>query len=339
MDDGVAARNSTQTKAARRSTTTQRFLVLMVAGLPLCATGCRSHARQIVLLPPTTGVVLWDSAHAGASTSARACGLQVHYDAPTRGDDLQRQLAMFEKFRAERYGGIILQAIQSQALRNPVERAVSSGLPVVVLGSDIGIRSPNLAYVLNDERFGGILAADKLRELLPRGGTIAVLGLDVDRPSTLERDASLEQRLKERYRDIVVFDRHSGSANLAQEEQSAQQILGSAPRVDAIVALSAVSTRGAYYAVMSEKLTRHVVIIGFDQDILPPVRASQIDAVVAERTFDMGERAAEAICTKLRGQPMPPEAVIRPFLITPANFSSPEVAQQLNGAWWDSQQE
>jgi ribose transport system substrate-binding protein len=305
----------------------------------VCATGCHGHDRQIVLLPPTTGVVLWDSAHAGAATSARKCGLRVRYDAPTRGDDLQRQLAMFETFRAERYGGIILQPIQAQALRNPVQRAVSSGLPVVLLGSDMGIRSPNLAYVRNDEKFGGVLAADRLAELLPSGGRIAVLGLDVDRPSTLEREASLEQRLRERYKRLIVSDRRSGSSNLAQEQQSAQQILRSSPRVDAIVALSAVSTRGAYYAVMSEKLARHVVMIGFDQDMLPPVRTGQLDAVVAERTSDMGARAAEAICARLSGRPMPPEALIRPFLITPANISSPEVRQQLSVAWWESEQE
>ena len=302
--------------------------------------GCKRDPKQIALIPITTGVPLWDAAHAGAVAGAASCGLGVHYNAPAREDDLQGQLALFDHSRQGAYAGIILVPIQAQALRNPVQRAASAGLPIVVIGEDLGIRLPTVAYLLNDERLGGQMAADEIGSLLHGKGAVAVMGLDLNRSSSLEREQGFEAELAKSFPAIHVVGRRSGSVNLAQEQQIGQELLALPEEVDALVALSAASTRGAYFAKLNQAAPRPLHIVGFDQDLMTPINTGEIDGIVAMRTHEIGRMAAEAICAGVRGEPMHGGTVVRPLLVTAANIDSPEVTEQLLGrAWWDERQE
>ncbi len=288
--------------------------------------GCKRAPKQIALIPITIGVPLWDAAHAGAVTGAASCGLEIHYNGPAREDDLQGQLALFDHSRQGEYAGIILAPIQAQALRNPVQRAASAGLPIVVIGEDLGIRRSNVAYLLNDERAGGQMAADEIGALLHGKGAVAIMGLDLNRVSSLERDQGFEAELSKNFPAIHVVGRRSGSVNLAQEQQIGQELLSLPHKVDALVALSAASTRGAYFAKLNQAVQRTLHIVGFDQDLITSISTGEIDGVVAMQTHDLGRMAAEAICAGVRGEPMRGGTVVRPLLVTAANIESQEVA-------------
>jgi ribose transport system substrate-binding protein len=315
------------------------YLSLTVC-LLLCGVleGCRQPPKEIALIPITTGVALWDAAHAGAVNGAASCGLGAHYNAPARADDLQGQLTLFDHSLRQNYAGIILVPIQVQALRNPVQRAASAGLPIVVIGEDLGIRRSNVAYLLNDERMGGQMAADEVGRLLHGKGAVGIMGLDLNRASSLEREQGFEAELSKNFPGVHVIARRSGSVNLAQEQQIGQELLALPEQVDALVALSAASTRGAYFAKLNQGGRRPLHIVGFDQDLMTPINTGEIDGVVFMRTHELGRMAAEAICAGARGEPMHGGTVVTPLLVTAANIDSREVTEQLLGrAWWDEQ--
>src|SRR5438105_4882569 len=68
---------------------------------------------------------------------------------------------------------------QTLPLRSPIRHIVSSGLPVVVLGTNLGIASSEkLSYVLNDEATGGQMAARRVGKILNGKGSIAILGIN-----------------------------------------------------------------------------------------------------------------------------------------------------------------
>ncbi|MBB5059216.1 ribose transport system substrate-binding protein [Granulicella aggregans] len=317
----------------------RRWLMASLMLLAVVA-GCRRAPKQITLIPITTGVPLWDAAHAGAVVGAASCGLGVHYNGPARDDDLQGQLTLFDNSRRGEYAGIILVPIQAQALRNPVQRAASAGLPIVVIGEDLGIRRSNVAYFLSDERLGGQMAADEIGALLHGKGAVAIMGLDLNRSSSLERERGFEAELSKSFPGIQVVGRRSGSVNLAQEQQIGQELLSLPVQVDALVALSAASTRGAYFAKLNQADPRPLHIVGFDQDLLMPINTGEIDAIVAMRTRQIGKMAAEAICAGVRGEPMKAGTVVQPLLVTAANIGGAEVADELlDRAWWDERKE
>jgi ribose transport system substrate-binding protein len=114
----------------------------------------------------------------------------------------------------------------------------------------------------------------------------------------------------------------------------AEDILNRGQAVDAIVALSHISTRGAFYALVEFDKTRAVKLVGFDQDLMPPIRTGGIDSVVMERTYDMGHIAMELMDGQVHGRAVPGVSVVPPVLMTRENIDSPEIRQQLRADWW-----
>lgn len=324
---------------AIKGTSRCRALSTSLLASILLLTACSTNRKEIALLTPTNGDLIWDAVHTGAVLEASACGLKIHYDAPPRGDDLRTQLELFKKFSESHYATIVVVPIQARAMRDPIGRAASAGQPIIVVGSDLGIRSPNIAYVLNDEEVGGLLAAEKVGDVLHGNGTIAVMGVDLSATSILTREHAFEQELSTRFPSIRVVQRTHGSINLSEEQQSAEELLAGDDHLDAIVALTSFATRGAFYAVDARRPKHHLHIIGFDQDLTVPIRDGEIDGVVAQRSNDIGKLLSQLACDHLDGKRWGGPRLVRPFLITPANVNSAEVRSQMNLAWWESTDE
>ncbi len=312
------------------------YLILLrsLSVLLLFLSACSSSRKEVALLTPTTGELIWDAVHTGAVFGTTACGLKVHYDAPPRADDLRTQLELFKTFSGLRYATIVVVPIQERAMRDPVRRAASAGQAIIVIGTDLGIRNPNIAYVLNNEELGGRLAANKVGELLHGSGKIAVTGVNLSATSILTREHAFEEELSVRYPHIRVVQRTRGSSNLFEEQQSAEALLEGGDAFDAIVALTAFATRGAFYAVDARHPKKRIHLIGFDQDLILPIRGGEIDGIVAQRSADIGKLIAQLACDHLAQKSWGGTHIVTPFLITPGNVNSPEVVAQMNTAWW-----
>lgn len=317
-----------------------RALAVLTVGL-FSIVSCRQAEPVVALIAPTTGVPLWDAVHAGAVDEAEhgPCRIHVRYDAPPQEDNLRAQIDLFERSRESGAVAIIIAPSQPLALRNPLERAAAAGLPVVLLEEDLGFRNGNLGMVLNDDALGARLAADAMAKALHGKGSIAILGVDVSRSSSLIRERAFEQEFAEHYPAIRVTQRRLGTSNLAREQQSAGEILDSPSQIDGLIAMTSTSTRGAYYAVLNHGLMGKVHIIGFDQDLIQPVRTGEIDGIVAQRSYDIGVDAVRSVCERLQGKRPNQMVEIAPLLVTKDNYTSPEVAREFNLTWWDDRGE
>jgi ribose transport system substrate-binding protein len=314
------------------------WALILLSGFLLTMTGCRQASAVIAIIPRTTGTPLWESEHAGAATVARSNGLGVYWNAPTEDDDIQAQIALLENAQARGYAGIIVAPIETLPLRTPIRNVLEHGTPVVVLGTDLGIPiNTKLAYVLNDEDVGGQLAARRIGKVLNGKGSIAILGIDPTLTSNIKRERSFESTLVQEFPQIRVAVRQFGLPNVPQEQQAAEGLLHSGENIDAIVALSLASTRGAYYALTEFGKEQTIKLVGFDQDLLPPIRTGGIDSIVAQNTYDMGAKAMDIMVHELNGSAHPSMRLVVPVLVTRENIDSPETRQLLNITWWSTQ--
>ena len=221
--------------------------LLLLAVFP----ACNRSSNTIAIIPRACGTALWEPEHAGATHVARRKGFNVYWNASPREDDVAGQIDFLEKVVARGYAGIILTPDQTLPLRSPVRRIVSRGVPMVVVGTNLGVApSEKLSYVLNDDIAGGQIAARRIGKILHGKGAIAILGINPQLTGITARDRSLEQTLKQEYPDIRVAVRKLGYYSVPQEQQVAEDILTRGEAIDAIVALSHISTRGAFYALV-----------------------------------------------------------------------------------------
>jgi ribose transport system substrate-binding protein len=264
--------------------------------------------------------------------------MNVYWNAPTREDDVAGQIDLLERVVARGYAGIIIAPDQTLPLRSPVRRVVSRGLPIVVVGTNLGIApTAKLSYVLNDDVAGGQMAARRVGKILGGRGSIAILGINPQLTGVTARERSFEETLEKEFPNIHVAERRLGYYSVPQEQQAAEGILNRGNAIDAIVALSHISTRGAYYALVEFDKTRAIKLVGFDQDLMPPIRTGGIDSIVMESTYDMGRTAMEIMDAQLHGRTVQGISIVPPLLMTRENIDSPEIRQQLTANWWAAQ--
>jgi ribose transport system substrate-binding protein len=289
-------------------------------------TSCHRTAQTtIAVIPRTTAVEQWELLHLGTKAVAFRFGVHVYWNAPTREDDIAAQIAMVERVTAGHYQGLILAPDQAQALITPVRRAMSRGLPVVVVGSPLSIPPGNgLCYILNDEEAGGRIAAQRVAAILHGHGTVAVVGIDSKILGIMTRAHSLEKFLTENYPEIHIVMNQSGGSNVPNEQLRAEVSVRGNRGLDAIVALTSASAYAALWAIGSSPGS-HARVIVFDPDTL--TRAfddPNVDSLVVEDMQNIGAEAVLQILRQTQGRPMAPVIQFEPVLLTRENIDSEE---------------
>ena len=307
-----------------------------LAGAWLCALhilSCSSHnTPRIVVIPQTEGLSMWDAIHVGAESQAQRSGLSVYWIAPTREDDVDGQIALVERVTDDRYQGLILAPSQALALISPVRRALDRGIPTAIICSPLPLpRSPNLINIVNDDELGGRMAAQRVAALLHDHGKVALLGMNPDITGLMTRAHSFELELARIAPGIEIVERHAGSFNASHEQQVAEDTLHAHPGLDVIVALTWDTADGAYRALESSANTRATHIVAFDCIGVPAFdQWTHLDSIIQQNTRAMGQKAVEALGTRLRGGPMPADMVVPPRLITRENANNADVREMFS---------
>ena len=306
--------------------------LLKTAGslLLCCGVSCGTGPPTIAIIPRTTGLALWEAEHAGAQLAADKYGLKVYWNAPTREDDVQGQIALVQRIIDRHYAGLILSPDQNLALMTVVRRTLAHNIPTVILGSALPLEpGGKLSYVLNDDEEMGRMAAARMNAILGGKGTIAIVGINPAVSGIPERVSSFESTLAARYPGLKVIERRTGSFNVPYQQQITNQVLNAHPDLSAILAVSADATRGAYSSLVELRKAATVKLIGCDQDLLLPVVTGGLDSVIAENTFEMGRQALEFLAEERNGRAVPAVIRLKPVLVTTSNINSPEIRKIL----------
>jgi ribose transport system substrate-binding protein len=305
--------------------------------LCLITCGCWSEgSRTIAVIPGTTATEFWEAAHGGAEAAGRETGFRIYWNAPTREDDVERQIGLVERAIDSEYAGLVVAPTNYLALVGSVRKALSKHIPTVVIRSSLPIPpGQGLSYILNDDQETGRLAATRIGTLLAGKGQVAVLGLDPSGPRSVLRARAIEAELAKSFPGVSVIETRSGSSNTAEVQQIAQEILIDNPSLDAIVTLDVTATEGTWAALAALRKDKRVKLVGCEQevDLMAGIRHGEIDSVVVENTREMGFRAVQTIAARLRGESVPDKIELKPVLVTKANIDSDEVQKMLSVNW------
>lgn len=316
---------------------TQRGTIAALALICSSLNACRS-ARQpvIAVIPETTAQELWESEHAGAEQAAHRLGFHVYWNAPSREDDLSRQIQIVNNMVARHVAGLILSPDHSVALISSVRRALAEGIPTVVVGSPLGIDpGGKLSYIVNDDQAMGELVAKRLAPKLRAGDTVAILGVNPAMLSLVARATAIQSSLQAAVPGLQIVERHITSFGFDEAEQTTEDVIRHTAHLRAIVALDIIQTRASHFALRENPAEKPVILLGCDQDLdlVRLVRTGAIDAIVAQDTFTMGFDAVEAIARQRNGESVPARRAIAPVLVTRENVDQPAIQKVLDMDW------
>ncbi len=295
-----------------------------------------AHPTVIAVVPETTAQEIWESEHAGAAHAAQAYGWKIYWNGPSREDDFPRQVQIVQQAIARKVGGLVLSPDHDVVLISAVQAALDKKIPTVIVGSPLGI-SPgsNLTFVVNDDIATGRLAAERAASFLKSGDSVAILGMNPNLLSSIERANAFEDAIEKRIPGIRIEERRSTSVSSSEAEETAEDVIHADPRLRVIFSLNVNQSRAAYGALLSTKSEGKIALIACDQDLdlLHHLRSGGIDSLIAQNTYVMGYDAIQALHKQLAGEHTERRIVVPPVLITRDNIDSQSVQQVLDMNW------
>ena len=263
----------------------------------------------------------------GAAEAAHKEGLHLYWNAPADDGDVEKQLSEFASCVERGYSGIVFAPDETLASRSIVLDAVSRKIPVAVVDDEFGPPAgPWLSYVSNDESKGARMAAERLATILHGNGSVAIIGINTRSVGGIAREERFEDILAQIAPAIQITYRSFGDTIVTHQQQVAQQIFD-AEKVSAIVAMTGVATRGAYYAKLAAKSRTDVLIVGFDQDLLIPIQSGEVDSVVVQDTRSIGQIAIENLSAQRRGEKVKAVTLVSPILLTRQTINTPAITR------------
>jgi len=196
------------------------------AGEGASLSGPKRKKYRIMVIPKGTTHEHWKAMHAGAARAADRLGtVDLIWMGPQREDDRLGQIQLLQSAVAAKVDGVLIVPLDSRALAAPVEAAAARGIAVVVADSRLESKAP-ASYVATDNYRGGVLAAERLGEVLGGRGKIILLRYAVGSASTEEREKGFTDTVAAKFPGITYLsDTEYAGGTADSSQQKAQNLV------------------------------------------------------------------------------------------------------------------
>jgi ribose transport system substrate-binding protein len=306
--------------------------VLMVLDLlsgyvmPTPAAGAPPAADKgtIVFIPKSTSATFYLLLVKGAQDKAAELGYTIDYQGPATEADIAAQVDLVRNVITRKPAGILLAALDSKALIPPVEEAMAAGIPVAMVDSGIDSDVP-VASIITDQYAGGFMAGVEMARLLGEKGLVADHGIQAGSVSA-GRSKGFQEAIAQ-YPNMKALETKWTDADQAKSMNITTDELTANPDLAGVFNACAASA-GDAEAVKAKGLAGKVKIVAFDPspEILPLFEEGTIQAIISQDPYQMGYQGVAAIDAFINGQKIEnPKVELKPVLITPENYDTPEV--------------
>jgi ribose transport system substrate-binding protein len=290
--------------------------------------------RRIAVIPKGTTHEFWKSIHAGANKAGEQHGAEVLWKGPVREDDRGEQVKVVEDFISRGVDGIVLAPLDDRALVPPCRDAKRQGIPVTIVDSGIDWDG-YVSFVATDNRKGGAMAAERMGELLGGEGRIIVMRYQEGSASTMKRESGFLDALKKKHPKVeVVSSNQYGGATTESAYATAESLLVNYEDIDGIFTPNESTTFGMLRALQDAGRAGDVHFVGFDSSdkLVEGLRKGEIDGLVLQNPFRMGELGIETMVRHLEGKKVDKRIDTGVTMVTRDNMNQPEVKKLLDPA-------
>jgi len=273
----------------------------------------------------------WKMVHAGAMQASRDLGVDIIWQGPIRRDDRTSQIDVVESLIVRGVDGLVLAPVDNMAMRGPVEDAKRSGVPTVIIDSDLQSNS-FVSFVATNNNKGGAMAADYLAKLLNGKGKVALLRNVEGNASTDHREEGFLEQIKTYPGlEVVSSNQHAGataeSAYKASENLLAKLRGSGGVGVDGIFCPNESSTFGMMRALQDGELAGKVHFVGFDSSkkLLDAVAKGDIDGLIVQDPMQIAYQGVARVVDHLKKKEVAARIDIPATLVTKENLNEPKV--------------
>ena len=285
----------------------------------------------IAVIPKSTLDEFWKSVHAGAVKAARELDVNIIWKGPIKQDDREEQVQVVENFIAAKVDAIVLAPLDDRALLLPVREAKTLGIPTIVI--DSGLQGDfHESYIATDNYMGGVLAAERVAELIGGKGKLVMLRFIEGSASTTKREAGFLDTIKEKYPEIEILsdNQYSGSTT-DSAVRAGENLLNRFSEVDAFFGPNDTSTFGLLRAIQGAGRSGDIILVGFDtlDKLIEAMEEGTIHGLAVQNPFRMGYLGVKTAYAHLMGEKVEKRIDTGVIMATPDNMNNTNVQQLL----------
>jgi ribose transport system substrate-binding protein len=294
--------------------------------------------RTIAVIPQGSKHQHWKAVHAGVNKAtydlkAHGATVDVVWKAPWREDTREEQVQLVREAVKSGAHGIVLAPYSSSALAAPVEEAARAGVPTVVIDSAVSSQEI-VSFIASDNEKAGAIAGDRMAELLGGKGTVLLLRYKEGSASTNDRARGFMTRMKQvsPNTEVILAGDFAGNTSYAARQACAELLSHHIHRVQGIFTVNEASTAGMLMALQGIQKAGKVALVGFDSSdvYLEAIRYRQLQGLVVQDPFRMGDLAVRTMVDHLTGKPVQKRVDTGVTMVTPDNMDMPDAKRVLN---------
>ncbi len=332
-------------------------LAFLVLSLNLPSAGCSRKTEnkgEIALICKAQGVQFWDAVKVGAEDGGKELEYTIAYQATANDTELTAQIKMVEDAIDRNVGAIVIAPNDVDGLNVTLDKAVSKGIPVITIDSDVTYEG-RLAYIGSDNVSAGAVAAREVKEQLPDGGDIAIIGHVEKSQTAIERISGFKEELAgdEVPVDVAISDTagrnktakvkdskyHVVAVKYCENEletanKQAKAIMQNYPDVKLIYGTNENSTTGICDAVAEMGKTGEIKVIGFnasDKEVAY-IQDGTLSGTIVQNPYNMGYlgvKYADAAIQNNTGN-LQSELITGVTLVTSENLNNEDIRFLIN---------
>lgn len=284
----------------------KRFgLLLMLMAFLTLGNMAMAAQKKFVLITMDSMDEHWLSVKKGAENKAEELGVKLQFRAPAGKVDPYEQTRMVEDAINQRADAILLAPSDAAALAPVVDRAIESGIPVVVIDSPVESEG-YVTFLATDNYAAGALAADTLAKMVDSKGKIAVINAQPGAGTAIARSSGFTDRVKAEYPNMKVVSIQYCNGDKSVALNQATDVMTANPDLAGFYASNEGSTVGVSRALEEKGKEKSIPLVGFDfsQDTIIGLKNGTIDATMVQDPTRMGYEGVEAAYNHIMKKPV-----------------------------------
>ena len=243
----------------------------------------------------------WISVASGARAAAAEYNLDMEFVAPQSEEDYVAQNKMIRDAIDDGAKAIIFSAIDYDANSHAINEAVSAGIPVVVIDSDVNSEGVS-CRIMTDNYEAGRMAGIQALEDNPGKLIVGIVNYDINSANGQQREQGFCDAIAESGREYE-FHTINCFSNQESAYEGTVDLLEKYPDINTIAALNELMSLGSGYAVRDMGLIDTVDIYAFDSNVVSVgmLETGEIKGLIVQNPYAMGYLGVESAYKLING--------------------------------------
>jgi len=283
-----------------------------------------SGGKNISLMVGVKGDPFYVSMECGAREAAEKAGASVTVQGPDKFD-ATLQNPMLDAIAAAKPDALLVAPNDVKASAPPLKRLQDAGTKVVLVDTTVDDPAIGVSRIATDNNLGGQKAAEALQQLGAKG---KVLVISTD-PGVSSVDARVDG-FKEKAESLgftLVSDTQYSHNSASTAAQVISAALAKDPDLEGVFATNLFTAQGVATGIKQAGKSGQVKVVGFDAgpDQIKQLQAGDVQALVAQKPYDIGVQGVEQALAALNGESVTKEIQTESLVVTKDNMDDPEV--------------